>query len=198
MGQSCAEPCPDRFVVHPDRQRRIAVAPTEHPALSIFEKLTEGESCVLYDPTQQNWRNVSARVEGDGGTFSIRMTELFVRPALADLGKAEMLQYRGDLARLEYRRLCHDSGESDSLSADKLSFKQGLSIFQEHFHHFAKVCVELIQRVGLGVGSRESGDVTHVEASLRVLFDDCRVFFHGTETSSLDLSRTESFRGEPP
>ena len=136
-------------------------------------------------------------VEGDGGTFSIRMTELLVRPALANLGKAEMLRYRGDLARLEYRRLCHDSGEGDSLSADKLSFKQGFSIFQQHFHHFAKVRVELIQRVGLGVGSRESGDVTHVEASLRVLFDDCRVFFHGTETFFSDLARSESFRVEP-
>ena len=50
--------------------------------LLIFEKLTDGESCVFYDPTQQEWRDVSARVEGDGGTSSVRMTELLVRPAV--------------------------------------------------------------------------------------------------------------------
>ena len=110
----------------------------------IFEKLTDGESCVFYDAMQQEWRDVSTGVEGDGGASSVRMTELLVRPALPDLGQAEMLQNRGDLARLECRRLCHDSGERDSLSADKLSFKHGFSIFQEHFHYFPKVRVELI------------------------------------------------------
>ena len=152
----------------------------------ILEKLTDGESCIFCDPTQQEWRNVSAGVERDGGTSSIRMTELLVRPALPDLGKAEPLQDRDDLARLEYRHLCHKSRERDTLSADKLAFKHWFSIFQEHFHHFAKVRVELVQRVGLRVGSRESGNVAHVETGLRILFDNRRVLFHGMDTSSLD------------
>lgn len=67
----------------------------------ILEKLTDGESCIFYDPTQQEWRNVSAGVEGDGSASSVRMTELLVRPALPDLGRAETLQDRDDLARLE-------------------------------------------------------------------------------------------------
>ena len=148
----------------------------------ILEKLTDGESCIFCDPTQQEWRNVSAGVEGYGGTSSVRMTELLVRPALPDLRKAETLQDRDDLARLEYRQIRHDSRERDTLSADKLSFKHRFSIFQEHFQHFAKIRVELVQRGGLRVGSRESGNVAHVETGLRILFDNRRVLFHGRGT----------------
>ena len=52
----------------------------------------------------------SARVEGDSCASSIRMTELSMRTTLPDLGKAEMLQNRSHLARLEYRHLCHSQG----------------------------------------------------------------------------------------
>ena len=84
------------------------------------------------------------------------------------------------------------------MSADKFYFKHRFSIFQEHFHHFAKVRIELVQRDGLGVGSRESGNVTHVETGLRISFDNRRVFSHGTETFSLDLAQTEKLtRVEP-
>ena len=157
----------------------------------MFEKLTDGESCVSCDPTQKEWRDVSTGVEGDGGTSAVRMTALLVRPALPDLGKVETLQDRDDLARLEHRQLCHDSRERDTLSADKLSFKHGFSIFQEHFHHFAKIRVQFVQRVGLGVGSRESGNVAHVETGIRILFDNCRVLFHGMDPFYFDLVRTE-------
>ena len=64
------------------------------------------------------------------------------------------------------------------MSSNKLSFKYWLAIFQKHSHHFAKVRIELIERSGLGVGSRESGNVAHIEARLGILFDNRRVFFH--------------------
>ena len=38
------------------------------------------------------------------------MAELLVRTTLPDLGKAGTLQNRSHLARLEYRRPCHDQG----------------------------------------------------------------------------------------
>ena len=73
------------------------------------------------------------------------------------------------------------------------------TIFQEHYDHFAKVRVEIIQRIGLGMGSRESGNVAHVEASLGILFDNRRVFFHGADTFNSDLNQTETIAwGEPP
>ena len=62
------------------------------------------------DSTQQEWRDVSTRVEGDGYASSIRMTKLLMRTALADLGKAEMLHNRSHLARLEHRHLGHSQG----------------------------------------------------------------------------------------
>ena len=64
------------------------------------------------------------------------------------------------------------------MSSNKLSFKYWLAIFQKHSHHFAKVHIELIERSGLGVGSRESGNVANVETRLGILFDNRRVFFH--------------------
>ena len=64
------------------------------------------------------------------------------------------------------------------MSSDKLSFKCRLAIFQKHFHHFAKVLIEFIKRSGLGVSSRESGNVTHIETGLRILFDNRRILFH--------------------
>ena len=64
------------------------------------------------------------------------------------------------------------------MSSNKLSFKNWLAIFQKHSHHFAKVRIELIERSGLGVGSRESGNVAHIETRLRILFDNRRVFFY--------------------
>ena len=64
------------------------------------------------------------------------------------------------------------------MSSDKLSFKCRLAIFQKHSHHFAKVLVEFIERVGLGVSSGESGNVAHIETGLRILFDNRCIFFH--------------------
>ena len=64
------------------------------------------------------------------------------------------------------------------MSSDKLSFKCRLAIFQKHAHHFAKVLIEFIECVGLGVSSEESGNVAYIETSLRILFDNRRIFFH--------------------
>ena len=76
------------------------------------------------------------------------------------------------------------------MSSDKLSFKHWLAIFQKHSHHFAKVRIEFIERVGLGVSSRESGNIAHIEAGLRILFDNRRIFFHNCMYPfSLDLVR---------
>ena len=46
----------------------------------------------------------------NGRPSSIRMTELLVGTTLPDLGKAEMLQNRSHLQRLERRCPCHDQG----------------------------------------------------------------------------------------
>ena len=79
-------------------------------SLLIFEELIDGKAGVFCDPTQQEWRDISTRVEGNGCASSIRMTELLVRTTLPDLGKTEVLQNRSYLARLEYRHLCHGQG----------------------------------------------------------------------------------------
>ena len=79
-------------------------------SLLILEKLTDGATGVFCDPSQQQGRDISTRVEKDGCASSIRMTELLVRTTLPDLGEAETLQNRSHLARLEYRRPCHDQG----------------------------------------------------------------------------------------
>ena len=64
------------------------------------------------------------------------------------------------------------------MSSYKLSFKYWLAIFQKHSHHFTKVRIELIERVGLGVSSGESRNIAHIETGLRILFDNRGVFFH--------------------
>lgn len=85
------------------------------------------------------------------------------------------------------------------MRADKLFLRHRFTIFQEHFHYFAKVRVERIQRFGLGMGSGESGDVGHEESSLGIVFDTGRVFltWYGYPYS-LDLNQTERLTwGEP-
>ena len=89
---------------------RIGKSQLGRKSLLIFEELVDGKAGVFCDPTQQEWRDISTRVEGDGCASSIRMTELLVRTTLPHLGKTEVLQNRSYLTRLEYRHLCHGQG----------------------------------------------------------------------------------------
>ena len=106
------------------------------------------------------------------------MPELLVGATLPHLGKTETLQNRNHLPRFEEQALLPLSGQRHALRSDELSFERWLTVLQQHFNHFVKVSIELIERVALRVSSRKSWDIPDVKSRFRISFDDCCVFLH--------------------
>jgi hypothetical protein len=55
----------------------------------VLEQLIKREADVFGDLPEQDWRNVSTRVNRHRGAAASGITELFVGTALANLGEAE-------------------------------------------------------------------------------------------------------------
>ena len=102
------------------------------------------------------------------------MFELLVRSLLASLTKTKLLQNRDDLSRLQYRNVAHlRDPHCNRLDAYELCLELRLTLLEEHLDDLLEVALEFIERLGLGVGTGESGNVADQQASLRILFHDC-------------------------
>jgi len=68
-------------------------------ALAMTEKFFDGEADVFGNLSQQDWRNITARMKWDGGSAPIGMAKLTMRTALPHLHKTKSLQNGGDFLR---------------------------------------------------------------------------------------------------
>jgi hypothetical protein len=120
------------------------------------------------------------------GDATIGVPELFVRTALADFLKAQPNKECHDLTRLEDRWLGHEL-RHDRLDADELGLKLRFAVFEEESNDLFQVSVELIERLGLAVSTREARDIPDVQAGIRITLHDCGIGLHGRKDTERGL-----------
>lgn len=76
-------------------------------ALCTLQQVLQRQADVLCDLAQQNRRDISSGMHGNGCASAIRVPKLLVRAPLANLSKAQCFQDRDDLARSENPRPVH-------------------------------------------------------------------------------------------
>ncbi len=106
-------------------------------AITAGKQLVDRETDVAGDLPQQGRRDVAASVERNGGHAAVGMAELLVGAALADLGEAETLEQRDDLAGPQDRWFRHCSGNSDSLNTNEFCLEGLLAILEKHRNYFS-------------------------------------------------------------
>lgn len=74
---------------------------------SVLEEFAYRKADVSGDPAQQNGRDVSPSMEGNGGCPAVFVPELLVGTLLAHLFETELLQDRGNLPWLQNRDVSH-------------------------------------------------------------------------------------------
>ena len=73
----------------------------------MLEELGYRKPDVACDAAQENGRDITARMEGDGGSSTVHVPKLLVRALLAHLFEPELLQDGGDFTRLQNRDVAH-------------------------------------------------------------------------------------------
>ncbi len=116
----------------------------------------------------------------DCGHASIGMPELLVRTTLANLSETQPLEPCHHFTGLEDWWWRHNS-RHDGLDTDEFGFEVRFAVLKQERNHFLHVAVELIERFGLAVGTGKSRDVSDVQTSVGIAFDDCGIGLHGRE-----------------
>lgn len=109
----------------------------------------------------------------DGSASPARVTELFVRTALPNFGKAERYENGDDLIRLEDWDIPHQSGDCHVLNAYEFGLQGWFAIFEKHCEYLLEVSVEFVERLALGVRAREPRDKANKQLRLRAPLDHC-------------------------
>ena len=73
----------------------------------MLEEFAQGKADIAGDAAQENGRDVTPSMKGNGGCATIRMPKLLVGTLLAHLFETELLQNRGNLAWLQNRDVPH-------------------------------------------------------------------------------------------
>lgn len=110
---------------------------------------------------------------GNSRRATVRVAKLHVRAALSDACESEIHEECYNFARFEDRKSGHVLVHRDKLSADEFTFHEWFAIFEEHFEHFAKIAIELVQRCTLRMGARHAGDMSNVQPCIGVALNDC-------------------------
>jgi hypothetical protein len=92
---------------------------------------------------REDWRDVSATVDGYCCTSSIGMAKLLVGAPLPYLFEPEAAENRDHLSGGENRQSSHGLGR-DGLNSDELGLKLGLAILKEHGDDLMKIAVEFV------------------------------------------------------
>lgn len=66
------------------------------------------------------------------------------------------------------------SADFDELRSDELRVDMGLAVFEKHFEDFAKVSVQLVERLSLRVSAGEPWNEANVQARIRTSLNDRR------------------------
>ena len=142
--------------------------------LLILKKLRHRHADIPRDLPEQDGRDVTALMEGNGGLATVVVSKLLVRAALPDLSEPVLLEQRDHLSRFEDRELPHErgSGDLDLLGTDELGFQARFPILQEHGDHLSKVLIEFIKGLGLAMGTWKSRHKADQEAGLGATLDD--------------------------
>ena len=78
------------------------------------------------------------------------------------------------------------------LRSNELGLDLRLSIFEEHGQDFAKICVQLVKRFGLSVGTGKAWDEADEETGFRGPLDDRGVCLHDREGNTYQVFRGEA------
>ncbi len=104
---------------------------------------------------------------------------MLVGTALANLDKAECFEKRNNITRLQDGNLSHALlSHNNVLGANKLCLHLWSAVFKQHLHNFTKILVEFVQRFGLGVGPRKTGNVPNIQTRILTFFNYCRKDLH--------------------
>jgi hypothetical protein len=122
--------------------------------------------------TEQNWGDVSTLMEWNRCAVACCIAKLLVRSMLADFGEAWFDENGDDFIGFEDGNIAHDSSDSDILNPNKLRFRHGFAIFQQHCNDFVQVAVEFIQCCPLGMNAGKTWNKTDEQAGLWTPFND--------------------------
>ena len=76
-------------------------------ASAISEELVRRHAYILDDLAEENWRKISRSVVGDGCLAAVRMPELAMGAALADLHESQAFKNSNSLSGFQYREEAH-------------------------------------------------------------------------------------------
>jgi hypothetical protein len=93
----------------------------------VLQKLLDGCAHIPNNLAEKKWRDVSTTVNRHRRASTIGVTELLVGAPLPDLFKAESMEYRDHLARVEDRKLGHRL-RRHGLGANELRVEPGLAV----------------------------------------------------------------------
>jgi len=134
---------------------------------------------VLCDLAQKDRGNIAIRVEWNCGRPTVRMPILPVGTSLPRFQKTESLQNGDHFPRLQNGHCTHRSAHNYGVGADEFALKTGLAILKQQFDHLDQIPVQFVQRRGLGVRTRPSRDVPHVQACIGIPLNNGGVRAHG-------------------
>ena len=77
------------------------------------------------------------------------------------------------------------SGHCNGLNANEHDLRVGLPIFKEHRNHFLEITVQIVETLGLRVGTRKPGYIPDVKAGLRLFLDYGSKGSHGYHSPSV-------------
>jgi len=63
------------------------------------------------------------------------------------------------------------------------TLKLGLALFRQHLDYFDQICVQLVDRLPLGMPARQARDIADVETRIRAAFDDSSEGAHADDGS---------------
>lgn len=146
--------------------------PEGSSSLPSAEEIVGGEADVLSNLANEGRADVAPAMHRNGSGASIRVAKLFVRTALTDFGKVEVLQNRNDFARFERRDTPHTLRNLEGVRPNKLRLELRLAVFEQHGDYLPEVGLELLHGGALRVSARPAWHKSHKEACLLITLDD--------------------------
>jgi DNA-binding transcriptional LysR family regulator len=152
---------------------------------TLRHEIADVEADVSRNLAEETWRDVATRVVRDRCDPPVRMAELLVRSALANLCKSEADQDREHLARVEDRDVRHALRHANGVGSDELGLKARITVLKQHAYDLAEVLVQFIQRGCLGVSAGPSWHVADEQAGGGITLDHGSERTHGRRVARL-------------
>ena len=145
--------------------------------LTATQKILDSHSNVLGNLSQQYRGKIASRMKGHGRASSIKMPKLFVRAALTNLLKPQLLKNRNDLARFKNRNAGH-LRNFDGLNPNELRLNIGCAIAAQQFDDFLQIGIEFVKGTSLRMCTGKTGNVANEKAGIRATLYNGGIGFH--------------------